>query len=204
MGIDSLLMRAHKKEKQEDAPVIDSKGDPSGDAMQPAVDPRDNDDSMVVAGPNPVVAGKADSPKGGGISKTVLDGVSLPTLRSADPAEQVQPEEFKERLDKLDALIQAEQGINSYTMDAVRGYVKTIMVDLQKQPELDSCLIDRDIHNVLHFIRTVKDNAAESRTVAKAKREVKSSKAKGLANFQLTPISFELPKGLEMLGKLKT
>lgn len=97
---------------------------------------------------------------------------------------------FKDKMEALDALISADNGINQFTIDDIRRYVKEIMVTLHREPELDAILIDRDVHNILRFIRFVKDQAFDGATATQEKRVVRVKKAIGTA------------KNNEMLGKL--
>ena len=92
---------------------------------------------------------------------------------------------FKERLEKLDRLIQVDTNLSSYTIDAARNHVKQIMIDLKEQPELDSCLIDRDVHNILRFIRSVKDTAIQEKAVVKVKKAAKAGKGRSGASLDL-------------------
>lgn len=137
-------------------------------------------------------------------SKEVTVFVEPATRQDAGPV-------FKDRLDMLDSLVSSELGISPYTIDVIRSHVKHIMMDLVTQPELDSILIDRDVHNVLAFIRHVKVDAAEARTVTKVKKETKVKKDSKFRNFDIdfTALSNALtgssgiPKSLTDLSKLK-
>ena len=87
---------------------------------------------------------------------------------------------FKDKMEALDALISADNGINTFTIDDIRRYVKDIMVTLHREPELDAILIDRDVHNILRFIRYVKDQAFDGAVTAQEKRVAKVKKAVGV------------------------
>lgn len=128
-----------------------------------------------------------------------LNGVPAPADPSFDSSDGPKDGNvFKQQLDQLDQLIQDENGINSFNMDFVRGYVRLIMTDLKSQPDLDAILIDRDVHNILHFIRTVKDSAVMEKSVKKEKRAVKSAK-KPRIKISLG----DMPAGLQDLSNLK-
>lgn len=62
-------------------------------------------------------------------------------------------EGFKAKLDKLDSLIIAGQGIDMLSLDTARAYVRDIFVEVQQNPEYDSLLVDRDVHNVMMFVQ---------------------------------------------------
>jgi len=104
---------------------------------------------------------------------------------------------FKDRLELLDSLVSSELGISPYTIDVIRGHVKQIMMDLVTQPELDAILIDRDVHNVLAFIRYVKTDAIESREKVAVKKETKKAKDSKFRSFDLdlTALGNALSKG---------
>lgn len=135
---------------------------------------------------------------------------------SAEEAEKAGPQSFKHRLDELDKLVSSQLGINAFTIDAVRGHVKQIMMDLTTQPELEAILIDRDVHNVLRFIRHVKDDASATRVVVKEKKAVAAKKAKkikgGLSGFTFEGLTLPgmkeaqpgMPATLGDLGRMKT
>lgn len=108
------------------------------------------------------------------------------------------PMNFQDRLNELDRLIQLDAKIGEFTFDAVRGHVKQVMIDLKTQPELDSCLIDRDVHNIIAFIRSVKQDATKVIETTKVKRVAKSKKGKPSFDFDLS----KMPAGLGGLGKL--
>lgn len=118
---------------------------------------------------------------------------------------------FKDRLQLLDNLVSSELGISPYTVDVIRSHVKQIMMDLVTQPELDAILIDRDVHNVLAFIRYVKVDAAEAREVVKVKKTAKATKDSKFRSFDLdlTALGNAISKGqglplsLEDLSKFK-
>lgn len=109
-------------------------------------------------------------------------------------------ETHQAQLNKLDELIQSESGINSFNMDTVRSYVRTIMTDLKNQPELDAIWIDRDVHNILHFIRTVKDSATMVKVEKKAKKAEKNAKK---VRFKINFNEGDMPSGLKDLSNFK-
>jgi len=116
------------------------------------------------------------------------------------------PESLKSRLDSLDAIISSELGISTLTLDAIRAHVMEIMVTLKGQPELDSILIDRDVHNVLAFIRNVRVDAIESRAATKvkaAKAVAKKGSLSGLVLPSFTGLDSPIPPNLEGMAKLK-
>lgn len=119
-------------------------------------------------------------------------------VETSTKAERI--EQFKTILDNFDHLINSEFGIHPITQEKIRGFVKEVMRTLQVEPELDAILIDRDVHNILHYIRSTKDQAVASRAVAKEKKIVKAKKAGRFKDFDLDSVGLTLPA----LGGLKT
>lgn len=124
--------------------------------------------------------GEADS-EGTVAEPSGSDFADLESAADAGEAEVLSgPAGFQRKLDRLDELIAEDNDIGPMTIDSVRKYVMQIMIDLKEQPELDSCIIDRDVHNVLAFIRATKVDAVETRETAKIKREKREAgKRKG-------------------------
>lgn len=92
------------------------------------------------------------------------------------------PKDFKAMLDHFDSLINKDTGIDQYNIDFCREYVKKIYLDLRQQPELEGLMIDRDVRNVIMFIRATKSRAIEAGEVKKVKAE-KKAKIKPSARF---------------------
>lgn len=110
-------------------------------------------------------------------------------------AEQVEgaPKEtrFKIILDNLDKAMSTQFGVDMVTIDTIRGFIKEVFQDLQREPELDALLIDRDVHNIIKFIRSVKGMAIEAQVEKKVKTKVKTDKK--LAQEKLFA-SIKIPK----------
>ena len=91
------------------------------------------------------------------------------------------PENFKEVLDRFDELLIRDQGVNDMNVMHLRDYVQRIFVDLANNPEYDGLLIDRDVHNVIKYMRAVKGQAQEL-AVEKQAKAAKSSANRGKKN----------------------
>lgn len=87
------------------------------------------------------------------------------------------PVDFKELLDRFDTLLKRDTGINDFNIDMIRAYVKRIMMDLREHPEYDGLVIDRDVRNVIAFIRSTKEKAIEAASEKKEKSEKKKANA---------------------------
>lgn len=111
-------------------------------------------------------------------------------------------ESVRELCDRLDNMIgdKAAPDLQGPNLFEIRNYVQTLMITLKSRPEFDSVVIDKDVRNVMKFIRATRQEALELRevkTVKKAtravKKEVTSSKTKGFEKaFQ--SIMFGAPK----------
>lgn len=116
------------------------------------------------------------------------------------------PDDMKDRLAKLDELVMSDAGLNQITLDIARGYCKDIMVALKTEPELDSILIDKDIRNIMLFIRTTESSAVEAKETRVKKvtktTEAKARKDKIKANLQAKNLLGNAVLGdLSSLGK---
>lgn len=88
------------------------------------------------------------------------------------------PEGFKERLARLDRLIQADNGVTEINIGVARTYVKEVAIELKEFPEYMGIMKPLDIHNVMVFMRGTmamaekgfekKDAASEKRATKKA------------------------------------
>lgn len=89
-------------------------------------------------------------------------------------------------LDDFDAMIAASNGgISELQIDGARKYVSEIMMELKQNPDYDSILIDRDVHNVMLFVRASRQYATASFVTQKKKSaeraEKKAAKTGGLS-----------------------
>lgn len=161
-----------------------------------------------LAAKNQVPAANVEAQKQAMIpSRTAIATVAAAPLKSHVDIDESAPMGMAERLDELDRLIMRDNGISAFTLDAIRGHVKIIMIQLKEEPELDAILIDRDIHNVLSFIRHVRVDAMAAQTVKAEKATVKSRKGGvGKIKFDMTKALGSLDGdlgNLQNLGKLK-
>lgn len=116
-----------------------------------------------------------------------------------DPAEKIQA-----MLKKLDEMISSETGIEDIKMQLARGLVRDIMIDLKEQPELDSLIIDRDVHNIMYFIQHVKLQAVAANQGTKERKVKKEAKTARSSAFAEAMKNVPLPTGLTGLGDLKS
>lgn len=82
--------------------------------------------------------------------------------------------------DAIDTLIESHDRLVGPSLITLRGYVQTLMVTLKARPEFDEIIIDKDVRNVMRFIRTVRETALatrETKMVKKAVRETKKAKS---------------------------
>ena len=95
------------------------------------------------------------------------------------------PMDFKELLDSFDAAMVRDKGITDFNLDLSRAYVKRIMVDLKENPEFDGLMIDRDVHNIMTFIRAVHERARIGVVEKKEKAATKTKKVPASKRFNL-------------------
>lgn len=222
MPIDPLLFRKiHKAESgQPDTPMAP--------AEKKVESPKPITPTVAPASPQPVDSIPIPQPSTGSILATTAQAEAVKESRKELVPIQSQtndilgdlklptrdPKDFKGLLDRLDEVITSQLGISKLTIDSIRGYVKQIMMDLQTQPDLDALLIDRDTHNVLKFIRYVKDDAVIARGQIQDKKTAKAKKKfnplEGFVLGNLTnagaPPNGGILQGLDLekLAKLKT
>ena len=95
--------------------------------------------------------------------------------------------ELKILLDRFDERI-ADEDIAYEVMADAREYVKRIMLTLHTYPEFMGIVIDRDVHNVMRFIRSVREEqlketykSRRKKAVNKAKKGIKDTKTNRFA-----------------------
>lgn len=88
-------------------------------------------------------------------------------------------ETFKAQLAKLDELIKqdAVTPIDGIQLTEARGCVASVMKDIQAHPELDSILIDNDIHNIVAYVRKTAGIFSIQREEKAVKRDTRTTKA---------------------------
>jgi len=84
----------------------------------------------------------------------------------------------RELCDTLDAMMESE---NAATLQGpklidIRNYVQTLMITLKARPEFDSVIIDKDVRNVMKFIRATREEALALREVKVVKKATRSAK----------------------------
>lgn len=85
-------------------------------------------------------------------------------------------EEVKSVCDKLDSIIGNNPNLVGPPLIEARGYVQRLMVTLKERPEFDSFVIDKDVRNIMRFIRSTREESLamrEVKTVKKVQRQVK-------------------------------
>lgn len=140
-------------------------------------------------------------------SKAIAVVASAPSSKGHEEVDESAPLDMKSRLDELDRLIQRDNGISAFTFDAIRSHVKTIMIQMKEEPELDALLIDRDVRNILRFIRHIKVDALADQTKKVEKATTKAKKGGvGKIKFDMASALGNLDSelgGLKALGNLK-
>lgn len=116
------------------------------------------------------------------------------------------PEKFEDVLKKFDELMIRDQGVNDLNVGHLRDYVKRIFVDLKENPEYDGLIVDRDVHNVIKFMRAVKGQAQElavDKKAKAAKKEASSAKKNRFAAIAGNlDIGGQMPKTIQDMSQL--
>lgn len=113
------------------------------------------------------------------------------------------PENFQEVLDKFDALLIRDNGVTEINVVHLRDYVKRIFVDLRDNPEYDGLIIDRDVKNIIGFMRAVKGQAQELAVEKKEKKAKSDSKKVGKNKFAAIAGSLDFNGGVGIPQKLE-
>lgn len=105
---------------------------------------------------------------------------TLPVPTVIEPEEDVEiesgPEGMRVKLDRLDKMIIANSGIDQMSVDTARKYVQDIMIELKTHPEYMGVLVDKDIHNVMTFVRESMNLAQKTFQEVANKRQTKAIK----------------------------
>ena len=116
------------------------------------------------------------------------------------------PEKFEDVLKKFDELMIRDQGVNDLNVGHLRDYVKRIFVELKENPEYDGLIIDRDVHNIIKFMRAVKGQAQElavDKKAKAAKKEASSAKKNRFAAIAGNlDIGGQMPKTIQDMSQL--
>lgn len=85
-------------------------------------------------------------------------------------------EDVRTVCDKLDAAIESNPKLVGPSLIEVRGYVQRLMVTLKERPEFDSFVIDKDVRNIMRFIRSTREEALSMREVKTVKKATRAAK----------------------------
>jgi hypothetical protein len=112
------------------------------------------------------------------------------------------PANIRVALDEVDSLMTKDVGINTITLGVIRNKIESVMVSLRDNPEWDSIMLDKDVHNVIRFLRSVRGEAQLEREQKVAKKAVRPASPKR-AGKTLSLGSFDLKSfaASRLLGK---
>lgn len=94
--------------------------------------------------------------------------------------------------DKIDSLIVGDAMVSGPSLAILRNSVMTLMMTLKSRPEFDSVIIDKDIHNVMKWIRSTRQESLDLREIKTTKKAVKAAKKEGLGSVKMNNL-----KGME-------
>lgn len=97
-------------------------------------------------------------------------------------------ESVTELCERIDRLIVGNENLVGPSLGETRNYVQQLMITLKSRPEFDSVVLDKDVKNVMRFIRATREEALalrEIKTVKKVTRATnKEKKANGLKGIE--------------------
>jgi hypothetical protein len=167
------------KESIEDAKIVDS---------TPVVTPEVNTETVASIPMVPAV--KPKNLLSSSVAKAQAKTVAIEQDHSYLFAEE--PKDFRELLARFDSLLARDTGIDDFNVDTCRNYVKKIYTELQTQPELEGLMIDKDIANIIHFIRTVRERALETGIKKSDKAKAKAGNVKAKNRFGDNAMTLDL------------
>lgn len=85
----------------------------------------------------------------------------------------------RELCDALDAKLEKQAGelLQGPALVETRNYVQSLMITLKTRPEFAEVIIDKDMHNVMKFIRSTREEALQLREVKVAKKVTRAVNA---------------------------
>lgn len=93
----------------------------------------------------------------------------------------------RELCDRIDKLIEGNPTLVGPSLADLRNYVQQLMITLKSRPEFDGVVLDKDVRNVMIFIRKTREEALGLREVKVVKKVAKATnkekKQKELSGF---------------------
>jgi hypothetical protein len=77
--------------------------------------------------------------------------------------------------DRIDSLIEGNDALAGPALIETRNYVQQLMITLKSRPEFDSVLIDKDVRNVMKFIRATRHETLELREIKTVKKATRAA-----------------------------
>lgn len=93
------------------------------------------------------------------------------------------PKDFRELLDSFDKFFAADTGISEFNLQPARDFVERIFQDLRVDPSLDGLMLDKDVANVIEWVRKVKGEALAAGVNKKEKAQKAKEKTKPKDRF---------------------
>lgn len=116
-----------------------------------------------------------------------LDTESMEPQKEREQNLMVQAKQFGQRLvldnensvrglcDTIDQMIEGNDALVGPALIQTRNYVQQLMITLKSRPEFDSVLIDKDVRNVMKFIRATRLETLEMRELKTEKKAVRAA-----------------------------
>lgn len=109
--------------------------------------------------------------------------VNMNQSMTTEPTSSEREEVFRQQLERLNELIKEDpmHKLGDIELGAARGVVASVMADIQAHPELDSILIDRDIRNIIIFVKHTREVFTTQFTEKKETRAKTTAKKTAVA-----------------------
>lgn len=82
----------------------------------------------------------------------------------------------RELCDQVDHVMAEDKQLSMADYATIRGYVMQLMITLKSRPEFESLLIDKDVRNVMRFLRATREEAMALRDVKTEKKATRGVK----------------------------
>ncbi len=118
------------------------------------------------------------------VAESSADGLPSASVPATTEAAKG-PAGFKTLLDSFDKLVGESLSISALDLDNARNYVASVMTELKTNPEMQSFVIDRDVHNIMKYVQASANIAGMNFVTKASARAKKESKAAAAANVSL-------------------
>jgi hypothetical protein len=103
---------------------------------------------------------------------------ALPAVAAARAKKLVldSKEDVRALCDRVDAMIESNEQLAGPRLGELRMYVQQLSVTLKERPEFDGVIIDKDIRNIIKFIRATREETLLLRDIKIEKKTTRAAK----------------------------